>query len=109
MLVVNQDAGNARQVGQRPHMPIRGAIDDINAVSAGMRDIEPYRACRVVIHIRMVKAWTLTCGNGNKTSVNKCHTASLSFAHGTQPHRRAVSERLHDAEHRLSIDIFERK
>ena len=39
VLLVDQDAGHAGQIGERTQDRLRAAVDDVHAVGAGVRDV----------------------------------------------------------------------
>jgi hypothetical protein len=78
VLLADQEASNARQVGKRAQEDLALTIDHVNPVAPGMGD---EHAAPWAVDIRVVEAGSGCRWHLDELGADEAHTASTSFLH----------------------------
>ena len=68
-----KDAGNAGVVRQRVDEGVRGAVDDVHPVGAGVGDVQAMRARPTPIQVGVVEPWVSAGGNRDEPRPGQAH------------------------------------
>ena len=78
VLLVDQDAGDTGEIGERAQKGLPRAVEDVDAIGAGVCDVHPPPGA---VHVGVVEAVLRTGRNRDEADTHEAHAAATSLLH----------------------------